>query len=136
MEVNPLNKYERILAVCKLVIAYLTPYEESRKQILNSKLYQKSLRMDDYYTQSRKQLLKCKLYQKLLADEREQDAIAFCMQSASRQRQNTTPTPYGTYHVALGRGNKVVIDDESQHDHAFVSLGLYTKNLPSNQYSH
>jgi hypothetical protein len=97
-------------------------------------LYDKFFRIDTLYAQARTQLLNCGLYQKLMADEREQQAIAFCMHSI--HRHVATPTPFGTYHVSLGRGNKVVLDDEAQHDHAFVSLGLYTRNLPSNQYSH
>ena len=115
MKTTQMNKYQRLFALCELVIIEC----------------QKWLSLEQSRASARQRLLNCKLY-KSAKHEKHYDPITL---APSEYYAAPKVTPYNEFHVSLGNGNNFTPDDESFCDSAAASLGMYSKMLPSNRYS-
>ena len=111
---------------CAMILKHGVAIIEHQKQVFNDKL-----KIDMIKIRKSKLFKECLKAVKSEVKHKHNNAI----KAASEFTSSPKATAHGEYHLSLGNGNRVSFDDESFHDAAAVSLGMFCKNLPSNQYS-
>ena len=127
------SQYQFVAILCLLITSSRSAALINNALLLHSRDYYSNQKQQKV---SREKLLKSKLFARIKEIMEIESSIDENPYRKAASEYYTAPQDVAGnyYHVSLGRGTRVRCDDESTCDQAAVNLGMFSRNLPSNQY--